>query len=177
MKRSPLLIAALGLSLLLAGCGARSIGNKIDDQFIPSSVGANIERAHADLGSKTSHIVVTSYNGVVLLAGQTPRAELKTLAEQAARRAQGVKLVHNHLQVLPPSSTMARSSDAALTTQIKTAMLADNTVPSTKIKVVTENGMVYLLGLVTHAEANRATAVVQGVGGVQGIVRLFEYID
>ncbi|MCY1456839.1 BON domain protein [compost metagenome] len=56
-------------------------------------------------------------------------------------------------------------------------MLADNTVPSTKIKVVTENGMVYLLGLITRAEANRATAVVQGVGGVQGIVRLFEYVD
>ncbi|MNC63430.1 Osmotically-inducible protein Y precursor [compost metagenome] len=85
--------------------------------------------------------------------------------------------MHNHLQVLQPSSPLARSTDAALTAQIKTAMLADNTVPSTKIKVVTENGMVYLLGLITRAEANRATAVVQGVGGVQGIVRLFEYVD
>jgi osmotically-inducible protein OsmY len=88
-----------------------------------------------------------------------------------------VKLVHNHLQVLPPSSALARSADAAMTTRIKTAMLADNTVPGSKIKVVTENGMVYLLGLVTRAEANRATAVAQGVGGVQGIVRLFEYTD
>jgi osmotically-inducible protein OsmY len=177
MKRSPLLLATLALSLLLAGCGARSVGNKIDDQFIPGRVASEIRSSHADLNDTTSHIVVTSYNGVVLLAGQTPRADLKTLAEQAARRAQGVKLVHNHLQVLPPSSPLARSTDAALTTQIKTAMLADNTVPSTKIKVVTENGMVYLLGLITRAEANRATAVVQGVGGVQGIVRLFEYVD
>lgn len=177
MKRTPLFLAALGLSLLLAGCGARSLGNKIDDQFIPGDVASEIRRSHADLNDTTSHIVVTSYNGVVLLAGQTPRAELKTLAEQAARRVQNVKQVHNHLQVLPPSSGLARSSDATLTTQIKAAMLADNTVPGSKIKVVTENGMVYLLGLVTHAEANRATAVVQGIGGVQGIVRLFEYTD
>lgn len=177
MKRPPLFLATLALSLVLVGCGARSLGNKLDDQFIPSRVENEIRHSHADLNDTTSHIVVTSYNGVILLAGQTPRAELKTLAEQAARRAQGVKLVHNHLQVLPPSSTLARSSDATMTTQIKAAMLADNTVPSTKIKVVTENGMVYLLGLVTHAEANRATGVVQGVGGVQGIVRLFEYTD
>lgn len=177
MKRSPLLFATLALSLALAGCGARSIGNKLDDQFIPARVGNEISRSHADLNDTTSHIVVTSYNGVVLLAGQTPRAELKTLAEQAARRAQGVKLVHNHLQVLQPSSALARSADATMTAQIKAAMLADTTVPGSKIKVVTENGMVYLLGLVTHAEANRATSVVQGVGGVQGIVRLFEYTD
>lgn len=177
MKRSPLLIAGLALSLLLAGCGARSIGNKLDDQFIPGRVASEIRASHADLNDTTSHVVVTSYNGVVLLAGQTPRAELKSLAEQAARRAQGVKLVHNHLQILPPSSPLARSTDATLTTRIKAAMLADNTVPGSKIKVVTENGMVYLLGLVTRAEADRATAVVQGVGGVQGIVRLFEYTN
>lgn len=105
------------------------------------------------------------------------RADLKSLAEQAARRVQGVKRVHNELQVLAPSSPLARSTDALLTTRIKTAMLADNTVPGSQIKVVTENGIVYLLGLVTRAEANRATAVVQGVGGVQRIVRLFEYTD
>ena len=171
------LLLAFGLALTLAGCGGRSLGNKIDDQFLAPKVGSEISRSHTDLNDTTSHIVVTSYNGVVLLAGQTPRADLKSLAEQAARRVQGVKRVHNELQVLAPSSPLARSTDALLTTRIKTAMLADNTVPGSQIKVVTENGIVYLLGLVTRAEANRATAVVQGVGGVQRIVRLFEYTD
>lgn len=90
MTRSPLILVALALSLLLGGCGSRSVGNKIDDQFTAPEVRKKITQAHADLNSTTSHIVVTSYNGVVLLAGQTPRAELKAMAEQAARSVQGV---------------------------------------------------------------------------------------
>jgi osmotically-inducible protein OsmY len=136
----------------------------------------NIAKANIDL-DKNSHIVVTSYNGVVLLAGQTPRAELKTLAEQAASEVQRVKKVHNEIQVLAPSSLLARNNDAWLTTKIKTQMLADSAIPGSRIKVVTENGIVYLLGLLTQAEATRATNLVQGVSGVQKIVKLFEYID
>ncbi|MNN09215.1 Osmotically-inducible protein Y precursor [compost metagenome] len=85
--------------------------------------------------------------------------------------------MHNELQVMQPSSILARNNDAWLTTKIKTQMLTDNAVPSSRIKVITENGIVYLLGLVTQQEANSATAVVQGVSGVQKIVKLFEYID
>ena len=177
MTRSPLIFAALALSLILGGCGSRSIGNKIDDQFVGPDVANAITRAHADLASPTSRIVVTSYNGVILLAGQTPRAELKSTAEQAARTVQGVRKVHNELQVQQPTSLLARSNDSLLTTKIKTQMLTDNAVPSSRIKVITENGIVYLLGLVTRQEANSATAVVQGVSGVQKIVKLFEYID
>ncbi|MBM7061604.1 BON domain-containing protein [Pseudomonas sp. UL073] len=177
MTRSLPILAALAFSLVLGGCGNRSIGNKIDDQFLGPDVSTAIERAHADLTSPTSHIGVTSYNGVVLLAGQTPRAELKEKAEQAARSVQGVKKVHNELQVLQPTSALARSNDALMTTKIKTQMLADASVPSTRIKVVTENGIVYLLGLVNQKEAASATGVVQGVSGVQKIVKLFQYTN
>jgi osmotically-inducible protein OsmY len=120
---------------------------------------------------------VTSFNGIVLLAGQTPRADLKALAEQAAGTVQRVKKVNNELQVMPPSSILARNNDAWLTTKIKSQMLTDNTIPGSRIKVVTENGIVYLLGLVTQQEANNATSLVQSVSGVQKIVKLFEYID
>jgi len=120
---------------------------------------------------------VTSFNGIVLLAGQTPRADLKQLAEQTASQVQKVKKVNNELQVTGPSSMLARSNDAWLTSKIKTEMLTDSTIPGSRIKVVTENGIVYLLGLLTQAEATRATNLVQGVGGVQKIVKLFEYID
>lgn len=177
MTRTPLLLVTLALSLILAGCGNRSIGNKIDDQFLAPNVSNSVSRAHADLTSPTSRIVVTSYNGVILLAGQTPRAELKQLAEQAAQRVNGVNKVHNELQVSRPTSLLVRSNDSLLTSRIKTQMLADSSVPSTRIKVITENGIVYLLGLVTRAEANNATALVQSVSGVQKIVRLFQYTN
>ena len=177
MTRSPLLLAGLALTLALAGCGNRSVGNKIDDQFIAPEVSANVARAHIDLTSPTSHIVVTSYNGVVLLAGQTPRNDLKGMAEQAARRVNNVSKVHNELQVLKPTSLLARSNDSLLTSRIKTQMLADSSVPGSRIKVITENGVVFMLGLVSKAEAAHATNLVQSVSGVQKVVKLFQYTN
>ncbi|MNM59851.1 Osmotically-inducible protein Y precursor [compost metagenome] len=192
MTRSPLILATLALSLTLGGCssflsatrdkpinddrGTRTIGSKIDDSLIETKVAVNVAKADADL-DRNSNVVVVSYNGVVLLAGQTPRADLKNKAEQAARSVQKVKTVHNELQILQPSSLAARSNDTWLTTKIKSQMLADANVPSSRIKVVTENGIVYMLGLVTKKEGDLATQVVQSVDGVQKIVRLFEYID
>ena len=156
--------------------GTRTFGSKIDDSLIETKVGVNVAKADPALDND-SHIVVTSFNGVVLLAGQTPRADLKAKAEQAAAAVQRVKTVHNELQVIPPSGFLARQNDTWLTSKIKTQMLTDASIPGSRIKVVTENGIVYLLGLLTQAEANRATNLVQGVGGVQKIVKLFEYID
>ena len=189
-KRLSLL--ALTLCLGISGCssvvnasreapidddrGTRTLGSKIDDSLIETKVAVNIAKASPDLDNN-SHIVVTSFNGVVLLAGQTPRADLKQLAEQTASQVQKVKKVDNELQVIAPSSLLARSNDAWLTSKIKTEMLTDSAIPGSRIKVVTENGIVYLLGLLTQAEANRATNLVQGVAGVQKIVKLFEYID
>ncbi|PSS56595.1 BON domain-containing protein [Pseudomonas sp. BBP2017] len=185
-------LMALTLCLSLSGCssvltatrdtpieddrGTRTFGSKIDDSLIETKVSVNVAKASPDL-DKNSHIVVSSFNGIVLLAGQTPRADLKSLAEQAAGQVQRVKKVHNELQVLPPSSILARNNDAWLTTKIKTQMLTDNNIPGSRIKVITENGIVYMLGLLTQQEATRATNLVQGVSGVQKIVKLFEYID
>lgn len=156
--------------------GTRTFGSKIDDSLIETKAAVNISKAHSDL-AEGSHVVVTSYNGIVLLAGQTPRADLKAMAEQAASAVQRVKKVNNELQVMAPSSLLARNNDAWLTTKIKSQMLTDNSIPGSRIKVVTENGIVFLLGLVTQDEANRATSLVQSVSGVQKIVKLFEYID
>jgi len=185
-------LLALTLCLGISGCtsvvnasrekpieddrGTRTFGSKIDDSLIETKAGVNIAKADPDLDNN-SHIVVTSFNGVVLLAGQTPREDLKAKAEQAASAVQRVKTVHNELQVLQPSSLLARQNDAWLTTKIKTQMLTDPSIPGSRIKVVTENGIVYLLGLLTKKEAAQATNLVQGVSGVQKIVKLFEYID
>ena len=90
---------------------------------------------------------------------------------------QRVKKVHNELQVMDPITLLAISNDALLTTKIKAQMLTDNAIPGSRIKVVTDNGIVYLMGLLTQAEATRAANLVQGVSGVQKIVKVFEYID
>ncbi|AIZ33966.1 BON domain-containing protein [Pseudomonas parafulva] len=185
-------LMALTLCLGITGCSSvlnetrnspieddrstRTLGSKIDDSLIETKVSVNVAKASPDLDNG-SHVVVSSYNGIVLLAGQVPRADLKSLAEQTASQVQRVKKVHNELQVMQPSSILARNNDAWLTTKIKTQMLGDPNVSSSRIKVITENGIVYLLGLVTQQQANAATNVVQGVSGVQKIVKLFEYID
>ncbi|MEE1950699.1 BON domain-containing protein [Pseudomonas alcaligenes] len=177
MTRNPLILVTLALGLVLGGCSNRSIGNKIDDQFLEPDVANAISRSHPDLTGPTSHIVVTAYNGVILLAGQTPRADLKEKAAQVANGVQGVKKLHNELQVLQPTSALARSNDALITSKIKTLMLADSKVPSAKVKVVTENGIVYLMGLVTRAEGAAATNVASGASGVQKIVTLYQYTN
>ncbi|MCU1741606.1 MULTISPECIES: BON domain-containing protein [Pseudomonas] len=192
MTTNRLSLLALTLCLGISGCssvltatrddpinddrGTRTLGSKIDDSLIETKVAVNVAKADPGL-ENGSHIVVTSYNGIVLLAGQTPREDLKAKAEQAAAAVQRVKKVNNELQVIEPSSIAARGSDNWLTTKIKAQMLTDNSIPGSRIKVVTENGIVYLLGLVTQDEGTRATNLVQGVSGVQKIVKLFEYID
>lgn len=175
MIRKILTIALMGI--LISACSQRSLGNKIDDQFIGPEVIRAIKDSHIDLSTTTSRIIVISYNGVVLVTGQTPRHELKELAGKAAQSVTSAKKVHNELQITTPTSGMVRSNDALLTANIKTRMLSYNDVPASKVKVLTENGVVYLLGILSRAEASRATAVVQEVNGVQKIVRLFEYID
>ncbi|WP_426113731.1 BON domain-containing protein [Pseudomonas sp. DSP3-2-2] len=192
MTLNRLSLLALTLCLGLSGCssvinasrekpieddrGTRTFGSKIDDSLIETKVAVNVAKASPDL-DQNSHIVVSSFNGIVLLAGQTPRADLKQMAEQAAAAVQKVKKVNNEIQVMGPSSLLARNNDAWLTTKIKSQMLTDSAIPATRIKVITENGIVYLLGLLTQQEATQATNLVQGVSGVQKIVKLFEYID
>lgn len=156
--------------------GTRTIGSTIDDQLIETKTAVNIAKAHIDL-ERDSRISVISYNGVVLLTGQVPRQELKELAGSVAQRVQRVKVVHNELTVGPPLPLLARNTDALITTSAKTRLLADSAIPGRRIKVTTEAGVVYLLGLVRRQEADLAVQAVQHVGGVQRIVKLFEYID
>ncbi|MFZ3185696.1 MAG: phospholipid-binding protein [Pseudomonadales bacterium RIFCSPLOWO2_12_59_9] len=192
MIRATPVLLILTLSLLASGCssvltatrdhpieddrGTRTIGSTLDDSLIETKVAVNVNKANPSL-DKDSHIIVVSFNGIVLLAGQTPTAALKAQAGQAAQATQRVKKVNNELQIMQPSSLLARNNDTWLTTKIKTQMLADSTIPGSRVKIVTENGIVYMLGLVTRQEANLTTNLVQGVDGVQKIVKLFEYIN
>jgi len=155
--------------------GRRSIGAVFDDSSIETGIKVNLDAA--DEGLKNAHINVVSYNGVVLLVGQVASQDLKNLATRVANSPSRVKVVHNELEIAGATTFLARSNDALLTSKLKTLMLADPTVNAMRTKVVTENGVVYLMGLVTQQEADLTVNLVSGASGVTKVVRAFEYID
>ena len=123
-----------------------------------------------------SRIIPLSFNGYVLLIGQVPDEDIRSRAEQVVRQTRGIRQLFNELQVGKTISVMEQLKDAWITSSIKLSMLFARNVPSSRIRVVTEAGVVYLMGLVTQEEARQATAVVQRSGGVQRVVKVFEYL-
>ncbi len=158
-----------------AAVDRRTTGTLVEDESIELKAVRAI-MADKDLNSQ-SHLNVTSYNTVVLLTGETPTDELRQRAEQIARGVDKVTTVHNEITVAAPSSVMTRSSDTVITSKVKTKLLADKNIEGVNIKVVTENGVVYLMGLASRAEAERATEVARQTGGVQKVVKVFQYTD
>ncbi len=126
---------------------------------------------------KDSHLVVTSLNHVVLLVGQTPSEAIRQKAAYYAAHTKKVKRVYNEITITGPTSALTRSSDAWITTKVKTDLVAKLGLGAGKVKVVTENGTVYLLGTVTHQQAKDATLLARKISGVQRVVKLFEYTD
>jgi len=142
------------------------------DQSIEWTAGSRIDQALKGQG----HVNVTSYNYTVLLTGEVPTAQARADAEKATSEVPKVKTVVNELQVAGTSSTGSRSNDAYITSKVKSNFLGNGKFKPTDIKVVTEAGVVYLLGLVTREEADAATEVARGTAGVQKVVRVFEYV-
>ncbi len=156
--------------------GRRTVGAFFDDGGIETITKVNLDAA--DPGLKNAHINVVSFNGVVLLVGQVPSQELKNLATRVATQASTrIKTVHNELEVAGVTTFLSRSNDAWLSAKLKTLMLADPTVAGLRTKIVAENGVVYLMGLVTQQEANQAVELVSNTSGVTKVVRAFEYIN
>lgn len=153
----------------------RTTGSTLDDEIIETKALVNIDKADEELAH--AHIVVVSFNGVVLLAGQVNTAEQRLLAADTVAKIGKVRRIHNEITVAGATSMVARSNDSWITTKVKTKLLANGEVEGGRIKVVTENGVVYLMGLVTREEATRAAEQARKTGGVQKVVRIFEYIQ
>tara|TARA_R110002050_G_scaffold57423_1_gene128837 strand:- start:49177 stop:49752 length:576 start_codon:yes stop_codon:yes gene_type:complete len=177
--------------ILLQGCAAavvtgaatgaavvhdrRSAGTVLDDQGIEIKVSGllfNNKKIYDQ-----SHINVTSYNGTVLLTGETPNENLKQQVTKEVQTLGNVRHIHNELLIAAPSSLPSRSSDAWITSKIKAKLTTDEYIDPFFIKVVTEHGIVYLMGLVSHAEADRVVEIVSQSAGVQRVVKIFEYTD
>ncbi len=129
-----------------------------------------------DLRFRNSHIVVSSFNEVVLLAGQTPDASLRKVAEDIARQTPNVRRVYNEITIDYPLSFTQRSKDTWITTEVRTHMLTEQGLESGSLRVITENGVVFLMGIVTPEQAAIAVNVARQVKGVRKVVKVFQYI-
>ena len=177
--------------LLLHGCAAavvtggtagaamavdrRTAGTVIEDQAI------EFKAAQAFFADKeineNAHINVTSYNLVVLVTGEAPSEELRDRIIKIVRDIPKVSHVYNEVTIAAPSAYVSRSSDSLITSKVKTKLLTMENFNGISVKVVTEKGVVYLMGLQTREEAERATEAARQVGGVQKVVKLFQYIE
>ncbi len=190
--KHPLLVALLALSgmNLLGGCapvivgGAatgsaviadeRTSGSFLDDEAI--EVKATL--AIADDKSLTDvHINVTSINGVVLLTGEAPTEAQRAKILEHVRTVPRVRRTVNEIRIAPPTAYSSRMSDTLITTRVKSKMIGDEKVNAISTKVVTEYGVVYLMGLTKKASGDYAAELVRQVDGVQKVVKLFEYTD
>ena len=123
------------------------------------------------------HVNVSVFNRRVLLTGETRTEQLKSEVANSVKAMKNVSDVFNELVAAPLSGLSARTNDAYLTTRIKGAFLADKNVPSNSMKVVTEAGKVYLMGIVTEAEANVAVNIAREVPGVKQVTKVFDLIS
>ncbi|WJW74833.1 BON domain-containing protein [Thiohalobacter sp. IOR34] len=156
----------------------RTAGTFIEDQSI--ELKALIALRKDPQLRDQAHLNVTSYNMIVLLSGEAPSETLRQRAADIVRGIDRVRKVHNELKVAAPSSMMSRSSDTLITAKVKVGLFSIKDVPGfdpTRVKVVTENGTVYLMGLVRRVEGDAAAEAARRVSGVQRVVKLFEYLD
>lgn len=125
---------------------------------------------------RDSHIVVSSFNQVVLLAGQTPTSSLRVVAEKIVQNTPNVRRVYDEITVDYPLPLTTRSKDSLITGQVRSKMLTQKGLESGSVHMITENGVVYLMGIVTHEQANIAVNVARQINGVMKVVKLFQYI-
>ena len=185
-----LLIIPLATVFLLQGCapvaltGAtavaksvvsdrRTAGTIVEDQAIEAK--SRLALAGRKKLNDRVHINFTSFNTAVLVSGEAPTAEDRQAVIELVKEVEKVSAVHDEITIAAPSSILSRSADAVVTAKIKTKLTAETELSSLHVKVVTENGVAYLMGLVNQEEGDIATEIARRTGGVQKVVKLFEY--
>jgi osmotically-inducible protein OsmY len=151
----------------------RTTGTLVEDESIEIKVASAVRK---EMGDRI-HLNVTSFNRQVLLSGEVRTAADKERAEKLASSQENVNAVVNDLAVMPISSLTQRSKDTVITGRVKASFVDAKDLQVNAIKVVTERGIVYLMGRVTSREAKRATDIARSIGGVTKVVRVFEEIS
>lgn len=154
----------------------RTAGAVIEDQSIETKIVVNMKSQETSFRQVDFDVV--SHNGVVLLVGQVETDALKARATAIASQASTkIKRIHNELEVTGKASFLSRSNDAWIATKVRTLMLANSNVPSSQVKVIAENGTIYLMGLVNQEDGDYAANIARNVSGVIRVVKVFEYIN
>jgi len=170
---APLLVGGAAATGVMVAEDRRTVGTMTEDQGIETKTSSRI----TDSLKGDIHVNVTSYNRTVLLTGEVPSAAAKEQAGRIARGVENVRTVYNELAVGPVTSLSTRTNDTVTTSKVKGRFVDGQKFSPLHVKVVTENSVVYLLGLVKKQEATDATEITRTTSGVTKVVRLFEYLD
>ncbi len=170
---APLIIGGAAATGVLVTEDRRTVGTMTEDQGIERKASNRIRD-----GLKANiHLNVTSYNRAVLLTGEVPDAASKEQAGRIARAVENVRAVYNELAIAPVTPLTSRGADTVITSRVKARFLDAQKFSAVHVKVVTEAGVVYLMGILRKQEADDATAIARTTSDVRRVVRIFEYID
>lgn len=154
--------------------GKRTFGQYMDDERLETIVSVNLRKVNPDLDD--AHVNAYVFNGVVLLTGEVPSKELRQLAGQTVREIHKVRQVHNELLIKSNSSVFSRTNDNWIATKLRTKLLTHKEIDSERVKVIVENRIVYLMGLLTQEEADQVSDIAAHINGVEKVVRVIEYV-
>jgi osmotically-inducible protein OsmY len=169
----PALVVAGAAGTTLVATDRRSVGAQADDEAIELKISNNVNTRYGD----KVHVNTISYNGIVLLCGEVPDQETWSSIGGMARSTDRVRAVHNELAVGPLTPLSSRTNDTYITSKVKSRFVEANKFSATHVKVVTERGTVYLMGIVRHEEGDAAGQIASTTSGVVRVVKLFEYIN
>jgi len=167
----PVIVAGAAGGAALVATDRRTTGAQVDDEGIELKVVTQAENLYGD----RAHVNVTSYNGLVLLTGEVPDQGAWASIGNFAKAQAKVKSVQNELVVAPPTDLSQRSNDTYITSKVKARFVEANRFPPNAVKVVTERGVVYLMGIVSKAEGDNAGETAATTDGVSKVVKVFEY--
>jgi osmotically-inducible protein OsmY len=168
---APLIIGGAAVGAIMA-FDRRTSGTQVEDEGIELRGASALRQVLGERG----HVNITSYNRQVLLTGEVPNEQTKQAAEQAVAKVDNVRGIVNEVAVMPNTTLAQRSSDTFITGKVKASFVDDRSIYVGAFKVVTERGVVYLMGRVTQREADRATQIARNVSDVRRVVRIFEII-
>jgi len=191
MKKLLVLLTLATLPAMISGCvsivdattngpintdpGKRSMGDKIDDSSLSTIVAVNIRKASPELDK--AHINVYSFNQIVLLTGEVPTKEGYELAGKTARKVARVRQVYNELQAREKSDFFSRTNDEYLELKINSKLMSHRDIDASRVKVIVEDEIVFLMGIMTLVQADKMTDVVASTSGIKKVIRAIEYIE
>lgn len=167
----PVVAAGVGTGIMMVQ-DRRTSGAYVEDQAIEIKALDRVGKQYKDV-----HVNITSFNRNVLISGEAPSEEVKAEIGNLVSGIENVRNMSNELIISGPSSLTSRSSDSLITSDVKLRFVGDKRFNTDHVKVITENGTVFLMGIVKRTEADVATEIASTTGGVQRVVKLFEYLD